>query len=147
MVFSWSFFIMFVILLAVSLRSVWSLQNISVLFTFVVLFVWIPLHSSSICTVWLVGPSHVLFYRCTSHFHDCICIVENAHIHSLWARYTHWYQSKGQIAMVFFIKYMSNFKKKCDIPADLAAFCTNIHVLLWRCTLIYIKNTYYVIQN
>ena len=38
-VFSWSFFIIFVILLAVSLRSVWSLQNISVLFTFVVLFV------------------------------------------------------------------------------------------------------------
>ena len=35
---------MFVILLAVSLRSVWSLQNISVLFTFVVLFVWIPLY-------------------------------------------------------------------------------------------------------
>ena len=36
--------IIFAILLAVSLRSVWSLQNISVLFTFVVLFVWIPLH-------------------------------------------------------------------------------------------------------
>ena len=33
-VFSWSFFIVFAILLAVSLRSVWSLQNISVLFTF-----------------------------------------------------------------------------------------------------------------
>ena len=58
-VFSWSFFIIFVILLAVSLRSVWSLQNISVLFTFVVLFVWIPLHSSSICSCVSVGSPHL----------------------------------------------------------------------------------------
>ena len=50
---------MFVILLAVSLRSVWSLQNISVLFTFVVLFVWIPLHSSSICSCVSVGSPHL----------------------------------------------------------------------------------------
>ena len=46
-----------------------------------------------------------------------------------------------------FHKVYVQFKKKCDIPADLAAFCTNIHVLLCICTLIYIKNTYYVIQN
>ena len=50
---------MFVILLAVSLRSVWSLQNISVLFTFVVMFVWIPLHSSSICSCVSVGSPHL----------------------------------------------------------------------------------------
>ena len=58
-VFSWSFSIIFVILLAVSLRSVWSLQNISVLFTFVVLFAWIPLHSSSICSCVSVGSPHL----------------------------------------------------------------------------------------
>ena len=50
---------MFVILLAVSLRSVWSLQNILVLFTFVMLFVWIPLHSSSICSCVSVGSPHL----------------------------------------------------------------------------------------
>ena len=49
-VFSWSFFIIFAILLAVSLRSV--------LFTFVVLFVWIPLHSSRICSCVSVGSPH-----------------------------------------------------------------------------------------
>ena len=60
-----------------------------------------------------------------------ICILDRfGGRFSLWARYTHWYQSDGQIAMVFFIKYnMSNLKKKCDIPADLAAFCKNIHGL------------------
>ena len=45
--------------MAGSLRSVWSLHNISVLFTCVVLFVWIPLHSSSICSCVSVGSPHL----------------------------------------------------------------------------------------
>ena len=47
-VFSLSFVIIFVILLAVSISSVCSLENISVFFTFVELVVCILLHSSSI---------------------------------------------------------------------------------------------------
>ena len=86
---SWSFFIIFIILLDVSLRSVWSLQNISVLFTYVVLFVWIPLHSSSICSCVSVfavfTAGYVVLFTSVVVFyvqHPCLCLKYGRRFHS-----------------------------------------------------------------
>ena len=80
------FFIIFVILLAVSLSSVCSLHNISVFFTFVELLVWIPFHSSSssICSWVSVGSPHlrnIIIRRC---IYPCnCCFTSNILIHSI----------------------------------------------------------------
>ena len=66
---------------------------------------------------------------------------------SLSARYTHRYQSKGQITIIFFIKYnMSIFKKSVIYRQIWQLSVKNIHGLYMH-PRIYINNTYYVIRN
>ena len=58
-VFSLSYFIIFVILLAVSLSSVCLLENMSVFITFAELVVCILLRSSNICSCVSFGSPHL----------------------------------------------------------------------------------------
>ena len=88
-VFSLSFVIIFVIVLAVSPSSVCSLENMSVFFTFVELVVCVLLHSSSICScVWFAtftadyvvvfAPAIVFFYI----QHSRSCFKHRRSVHS-----------------------------------------------------------------
>ena len=56
---------------------------------------------------------------------------------SLWARYTHRYQSKGQITILFFIKYNMSIFKKSVIYRQIWQLSVKIFMVC-ICTLVYI---------